>query len=135
VLTNPAIAAAKKAALVKELVQRARLSVILGRLLVLLAERDRLVLLPDLLDEYRRRLLDVMNVVRAEVVTAVPLPQDRVIALEQALAAMTGRTVSMDARVDPGIIGGVVAKIGSIVYDGSVKRQLEKMRETLTQAT
>lgn len=133
VLLNPAVPAAKKAALVKELVQRAQLSVVLGRLLALLAERDRLVLLPDLLDEYRRRLLELMNVVRAEVVTAVPLAQDRVAALEQALAAMTGRTVSMEARVDPAIIGGVVTKIGSVVYDGSVKRQLEKMRETLTQ--
>lgn len=132
VLTNPAVPASRKAALVRELVERGRLSAIVGRLLGLLAERDRLVLLPELLDEYRRRLLDLMNVVRAEVVTAVPLPQDRVAALEQALAAMTGRTVSMEARVDPAIIGGVVTKIGSVVYDGSVKRQLEKMRETLT---
>ena len=52
---------------------------------------------------------------------------------EQALAAMTGRTITMTARVDPGIIGGVVTRIGSVVYDGSVKRHLEKMRETLTQ--
>jgi F-type H+-transporting ATPase subunit delta len=133
VLTNPAVPAVKKAALVKELVQRARLSAIIGRLLALLAERDRLVLLPDLLDEYRRRLLDLQGIVRAEVVTAVPLSQDRVAALEQALAAMTGRTVSMEARVDPALIGGVVTKIGSVVYDGSVRRQLEKMRETITQ--
>jgi F-type H+-transporting ATPase subunit delta len=132
VLTNPAVPAPKKAALVKELVQRGRLSAVVGRLLGLLAERDRLVLLPDLLEEYRRRLLDMLNVVRAEVTTAVALPEDRVAALEQALAAMTGRTVSMEARVDPAIIGGVVTKIGSVVYDGSVKRQLEKMQETLT---
>ena len=116
----------------KELVGRGGLSVVIGRLLVLLAERDRLVLLPDLLDEYRRRLLDLQNVVRAEVVTAVPLPEDRVSALEQALTTMTGRTVTMTARVDPAIIGGVVTRIGSVVYDGSVRRQLEKMKETLT---
>lgn len=134
VLTNPAIPVQKKTALVRELVERARLSPIVGKLLVLLAERDRLALLPDLLDEYRRRLLEFLNVVRAEVVTAVPLSGERVEALEQALAIMTGRTVSMTARVDPGIIGGVVTRIGSVVYDGSVKRQLEKMRETLTQA-
>jgi F-type H+-transporting ATPase subunit delta len=47
---------------------------------------------------------------------------------------MTGRTVSMVSRVDPALIGGVVARIGSVVYDGSVKRQLEKMKETLTRA-
>ncbi len=132
VLTSPAVPVSKKAGLVKELVGRGGLSVVIGRLLVLLAERDRLALLPDLLDEYRRRLLDLQNVVRAEVVTAVPLPEDRVSALEQALNTMTGRTVSMRASVDPAIIGGVVTKIGSVVYDGSVRRQLEKMKETLT---
>lgn len=132
VLTNPAIPVPKKAALVKELVNRGKVSHMVGKLLVLLAERGRLALLPDLLDEYRRRLLDFLNVVRAEVVTAVPLPGDRVEALERALAEMTGRTVAMTSRVDPGIIGGVVTRIGSVVYDGSVKRQLEKMRETIT---
>ena len=132
VLTNSAIPASKKVALVKDLAQRGGASVVLARLLGLLAERDRLALLPDLLDEYHRRLLDLLGVVQAEVVTAVPLPDERLAALEKALAAMTGHTVSMSARVDPAIIGGVVTKIGSVVYDGSVKRQLEKMRDTLT---
>jgi F-type H+-transporting ATPase subunit delta len=132
VLTNPSIPAPKKVALVKELAARGGLSAVVGRLLGLLAERDRMVLLPDLLAEYRRRLLDLLNVVRAEVVTAVPLAADRAAALEQAIVAMTGRTVSMSARVDPTLIGGVVTRIGSVVYDGSVKRQLEKVKETLT---
>ena len=54
-----------------------------AKLLVLLAERDRLVLLPDLLAAYRERLLDHRNVVRAEVVTAAPLPPERAQAIEQ----------------------------------------------------
>lgn len=132
-LTSPAIPAVKKAALTAELVSRAGLSSVMGKLLGLLAARDRMALLPDLVEEYRRRLLDYLNVVRAEVVTASPLPADRSQALEQALAVMTGRTVSMTTRVDPAIIGGVVTRIGSVVYDGSVRRQLEKMRETLTE--
>ncbi len=132
VLTSPAIQASKKAALVTEIVSRARVSPVIGRLLRLLAERDRLVLLPDLLDEYRQRLLDFLNVVRAEVTTAVALPADRAEDLERALAAMTGRTVTMATRVDPSLIGGVVTRIGSVVYDGSVRRQLEKMHEALT---
>ena len=47
------------------------------------------------------------------------------------LGEATGKQVSIDARVDPSIIGGVVAKIGSTVYDGSVARQLERLREQL----
>ncbi len=104
-------------------------------MLRLLAGRDRLVLLPDLLDEYRRRLMDLQQIVRAEVTSAVPLPAGAAPAIERALAARTGRTVAMTTRVDPAILGGVVTRIGSVVYDGSVKRQLEKMKDTLTSAT
>ena len=131
-LVNPAIPAARKSALVAELLSRVTVGPIVRKLLLMLAERDRLVLLPGLLDEYQRRLLDLQNVVRAEVVTAVPLPADRLSSIEQAIAQRTGRRVAMTTRVDASIIGGVVTRIGSVIYDGSVRRQLEKMKETLT---
>jgi F-type H+-transporting ATPase subunit delta len=131
VLLNPAIPVQRKRAAVQAIVERAGLAPILGKLLVLLAERDRLVLVPDLLAAYRERLLDHLNVVRAEVTTAVGLAEDRTQALGQTLARVTGRQVTLETRVDPSIIGGVVARIGSTVYDGSVTRQLAKMREKL----
>jgi F-type H+-transporting ATPase subunit delta len=133
VLTNPAVPAPRKAALVGGIVDRAGLSPVVGKLLCLLAERNRMRLLPDVLDEYRRRLLELQQVVRADLVTAVPLSAERLQDLERALAAMTGKTLSMNVRVDPSLIGGVVTRIGSVVYDGSVKRQLEKLQEKLTQ--
>jgi F-type H+-transporting ATPase subunit delta len=134
-LVNPAIPAQRKTALVDELLKRSPVQPVLGKLLHLLAGRDRLVLLPDLLEAYRRRLMDLQGVVRAEVTTAVPLPAGAAQAIENALAARTGRTVAMKTRVDPAILGGVVTQMGSVVYDGSVKRQLEKMKDTLTSAT
>jgi F-type H+-transporting ATPase subunit delta len=69
------------------------------------------------------------------VVTAVPLPADSADALQANLARATGRKVQLDTRVDEGIVGGAVARLGSTVYDGSITRQLERMRETLTSAT
>lgn len=134
-LTNPAVPTPRKRAVVEALLVRA--GDLLGpvaKLFLLLSERDRLVLLPDLADAYRSRLMDHQNVVRAEVVTAGPLPEDRVAALRSGLARATGRQVQLTARVDPGIIGGAVARIGSTVYDGSITRQLDKMREALTSA-
>jgi F-type H+-transporting ATPase subunit delta len=132
---NPAIPAQKKSALVSELLSRMALSQPVAKLLALLAARDRLVLLPDLLDEYRRRLMDHLNIVQAEVTSAVPLSADAVQAIERAIAEKTGRQVAMTSRVDAGLIGGVVTRIGSLVYDGSVKRQLEKMKDALTSTT
>jgi len=73
--------------------------------------------------------------VRAEVVTAVDLPADRVAALQQGLTSATGRQVRLENRVDRSIIGGAITRIGSTVYDGSVTRQLERMKEALTQNT
>jgi F-type H+-transporting ATPase subunit delta len=133
VLLNPAVPAKRKQAAVAELTARAEVAPVLAKLLSLIAERDRLVLLPDLVVAYRERLLDHQNVVRAEVTTAVPLGADRAEALEQRLSRVTGRTVRLAMKIDPAIIGGVVARIGSTVYDGSVTRQLQKMKERLAE--
>lgn len=133
VLANPAIPAARKRAVVEQLLARSPLSPLVSRLLLLLAERDRLMLVGDLADAYRSRLMDHAQVVRAEVTTAMPLPPDRLAALQQGLARATGRQVQIETRVDPGIIGGAVARIGSTVYDGSVTTQLAKLKERLVQ--
>ncbi len=100
----------------------------------MLAERDRLTLLPDLSQAFRERVMDHQHVVRAQVTTAVALPPDKVSALQQGLARATGRQVRLEASVDPSIIGGAVTRIGSTVYDGSVTTQLQKLKERLTEA-
>jgi F-type H+-transporting ATPase subunit delta len=134
-LTNPAIPVQRKRAVVEQLLERSGgLSPIVSKLLLMLAERDRLALLPDLATAYETRLMDSARVVRAQLTTAVPLPADRVAALQQGLARASGREVQLEARVDPSIIGGAVARIGSTVYDGSVTTQLQKVRERLTAA-
>lgn len=134
VLANPAIPAPRKRALIAELLEAAgSISTPVAKLLTLLAGRDRLVLLPELAAAYRTRLMEHAKVVRAEVITAVGLPADRVAALQQGLASATGRQVQLENRVDPSIIGGAITRVGSTVYDGSVTRQLEKMKEALTQ--
>jgi len=131
VLLNPAVPVPRKRAAVADILARAQLSPILSKLLALLTDRDRLVLLPDLLASYRDRLMDYRHVVRAEVTTAVPIDAARSDAIQRGLAKLSGRTVTMSTRIDPSIIGGVVARIGSTVYDGSVTRQLARMKERL----
>ena len=129
VLLNPAVPAPRKRAAVAALT--AGLLPVVSKLLVLLAERDRLLLLPDLLSSYRDRLLDHQHVVRAEVTSATPLSKELADGVTKRLAQVTGRRVIVSARVDPSIIGGLVARIGSTVYDASIARQLEKIRNRL----
>jgi F-type H+-transporting ATPase subunit delta len=134
-LTHPAIPAAKKRAVLEQvLAQAGAVQAPLSKLLLLLADRDRIGLLAELSEAFQRRLMDHLKIVRAEVVTAIPLPADRISALQVGLARTTGRQVQLETRVDPSIVGGAVARIGSTVYDGSVTRQLERLKETLTSA-
>jgi F-type H+-transporting ATPase subunit delta len=130
-LTHPAVAAAGKRAVVQQVLDRLKPVTPAGKLLLLLADRDRLALLPDLVEVYRERLTEHQQIVRAEITTAEPLTQDRASALRERLAAATGRPVTLTTRVDPSIIGGMVTRIGSTVYDGSVAAQLQAIRQRL----
>jgi F-type H+-transporting ATPase subunit delta len=134
-LSNPAIPAPRKRAVIEQLLARlGTVSPVVTKLLLMLADRDRLSLIPELAAAYQARLMDHAQIVRAELTTAVPMPADRVAALQQGLATATGRQVQLETRVDPAIIGGAVARIGSTVYDGSVTTQLQKVKERLINA-
>ena len=135
VLRNPAIPVSKKKALANALVARAgHVSPPLAKLIVILAEKDRLTLLPAIARAYVARVLDHLKIVRGEVTTAVPLAPGTLRVLEEGLAKATGRKVMLAARVDPSILGGVVTRLGSTVYDGSITTQLQKMKQSLVEA-
>ena len=107
------------------------LSAPVTKMLVLLAKSGKLNLVPELAAAYRERLLSHQNVVRADVTSAAPLSPEKTKALEESLSKVTGKKVEISVSVDPELLGGVVARIGSTVYDGSVKTQLTKMRQEL----
>lgn len=130
-LLNPAVPVPRKRAAMAEIIAKSGVLPIVGRTLVLLAERDRLVLVPDVAEAFRQRLLDLRNIVRAEVTTADPLPAERVKAIQDSLAAATGRTVDITTKIDPSIIGGMIARVGSTVFDASVTSHLQRIRQRL----
>lgn len=130
-LTSPSVRAAGKRKIAAALADRLGLGAVTRRLIDLMAERDRLGQLDELLAVYRERLLDRQKVQRAEVRSAVPLSAEATRAIEARLSTVTGTTVQVDTVVDPTLIGGVMATVGSTVYDGTVKTQLEKLRKQL----
>jgi F-type H+-transporting ATPase subunit delta len=130
-LSSGAIPRADKRALVTALAGRVGLSGEVARLVELLADNGRLPLLADIAREYRRRAMEADGRVTAELVTALPIDDARRDALAAALGQATGRQVEVTGRVDPAMIGGAVARVGSVVYDGSVASQLERMRRGL----
>lgn len=135
-LVNPSVPSPhKQAAVTAVLRHNKNVSTAVTRLLDLLAARDRMSLVQEILSAFRARVQDRLQIVRAEVTTAVKLSADRRDAIALRLGEVTGKQVLIDARVDPSIIGGVVAKVSSTVYDGSVATQLERLREQLESGT
>jgi F-type H+-transporting ATPase subunit delta len=132
-LTNPSVPSQARRGLVEALVARMAPPAPAGKLLALLAERDRLALLPELLEIYRELVLEHQKVVKAQVRSATPLGMADIAALQVRLSEATGRRVQVEATVDPSLIGGLVAEIGSTVYDGSVRTQLQKLRQQLVE--
>lgn len=133
-LLSPAVPAARKAAVVAHLLDRLQPSGPVRKLLVLLAERDRLELLPELVTVYHERVMEHLKVVQAEVTTAAALPADQAAQLQQRLGKTLGRSVTLTTKVDPALIGGMVTRIGSTVYDGSLATQLTALRQRLTES-
>ena len=136
-LRHVAIAAnlpdANRKALIETVADRLGATAQVRKLLVVLARGRNLNLLPDLAAAFSERLLAHQNVVRAEVTSAAPLSAETTRALEDSLSKVTGKKVELSLSVDPALLGGVVAKIGSTVYDGSVKTQLQRMRQELVE--
>lgn len=103
----------------------------LRKLLQVLAQTQKLGLVPGMATAFRSRLHAHQNVVHADVTSAAPLSAEQKVALAGSLSKVTGKNVELSVSVDPALMGGVVATIGSTVYDGSVRTQLEKLRQDL----
>ena len=100
-------------------------------LVSLLASRNLAGLMPGIVEQYQRLLDEHNGIERAEVVSAVPLDDAQRLSVEVLLREMVGKEIRLTSRVDPQIIGGIVARVGDHVIDGSTATRLESMRREL----
>ena len=124
---------AARIAIIEQVADKLGVATQVKKLLVVLTRGRRLNLLPDLSEVFRERLLQHQNIVRADVTSAAPLSPEKTKALAEHLAQVTGKKVELSMSVDPALLGGVVARIGGTVYDGSVKTQLQRLRQELVE--
>lgn len=129
-LDAPHIPPAQKHKLINESLGRAVGPLPLN-LVSLLASRNYVRLIPDILDEYEGLLYAHRGVVLGEVTSAAPLDAQQLDAVTKRLSEIVGRQVKVTARVDPAVLGGFVARVGDRVLDGSAKTKLEQMRQSL----
>jgi len=132
VLESTAIPAARKRAVVQALLDAApETSPEVQRLLLLLADRHRLMLLDQIAAAVAERVMDAGRVMKAELTSATPLDEAARREIVAALSQAVGRELAVTERVDPALIGGMVARVGSLIFDASVARHLERLRERL----
>jgi F-type H+-transporting ATPase subunit delta len=103
-------------------------------LLYLLVERGGLSMVPDIFTDYQRRLDDLHGVAHARVTAAIPLSETETAVIKQKLGNMFGKQIDITTQVDPLLLGGIVARVGDKVIDGSVSRRLENLKREINQA-
>jgi F-type H+-transporting ATPase subunit delta len=131
VFRNPTIALDQKRAVLSKLIDRARPRPTTANFLKVLLQNQRLTELPEINQRLAAILDERAGMVAAIVTTARPVPGDIQQSLAQRLTTVTQKKVRLDFEQDPDLIGGLVTRIGSTVYDGSVRNQLQLIKEKM----
>ena len=131
-LVTPLRPADERKAVLRALASRLGLSATVTNFYSFLIDRRRLVDFDVIFAEYERRADEALGLLTADVVSAGPLDDRRKDRLRRALSERVGQEVKVDVSIDPDLIGGVIAKVGGLVLDGSLRTQLGQLRANLT---
>jgi F-type H+-transporting ATPase subunit delta len=132
VLKTPAISVADKTRVLEAILARLGTSVTPANFFRVLLANYRLALLDDIIEAYGKIVNERMGIARVQISSATELSPAERETLAARFEAVTRRTVEAAFEVDPRLLGGVTAQIGSTVYDGSVRGHLQRIRERLT---
>jgi F-type H+-transporting ATPase subunit delta len=130
---NPAVSKDAKKGIVEKISQSTHFSREMRNFLFVLVDNRRTGLMDDILESFEGLLNDEMGVVQVDVLSARELSDGQRHLLEDALSRRTGRRVEAHYALDPELIGGIVARVGSTVYDGSVREALRRMQTKLVE--
>lgn len=130
-LESPAISPARKRAVVGRIADRLDVSKITRNFLFVLIDHRRTAALPEIVEAFETFLDERLGFARADVTSAQELNEGQRAELARQLSALTGKQVKPRYTVAPELIGGVVARVGSTVYDGSVRGRLQALERRL----
>ena len=134
VLQNPAVSREQKLKLLDSIIQHIGASKMLRNFLAVLIDHRRIGNIGDVLEQFKRELDRRMGIADAKVTSVRELSSAEKKSLEQQLATITGQVVRATYSQDPGLLGGVLVRVGSTIYDGSVHGRLQRMRAELATA-
>lgn len=131
VFEDPSIPAPQKVAILDKLNKKLGLQRELRNLIAVLINHDRIAHVREVAEAYRREMQERLGIRQAEIVTARELSDPERSALIAGVAKLAGASIQATFKLDDNILGGTVVRIGSTVYDGSVRGRLERLREAL----
>ena len=131
VMLSPAVASSKKRAVIHKLAPQLALDRKIENFLYIIIDHRRMHQISEIREAFEAAIDDALGLARAQVTSAQPVDESQRVALEAKLTQLTGKKVHADYSVDPSLIGGLVTRISSTIYDGSVKGQLESLRRRL----
>ena len=128
---NPAVDRVQKLSLLDAIMKRIGGGKLLRNFVAVLIDQKRIAQISEITEEFRKELDQRMGIADARVSSARALTAAEKKSLEQRLAAVTGKTVRASYSEDSSLLGGAVVRIGSTIYDGSVRGQLQRMKEEI----
>lgn len=128
---SPVFTPENKKAVIKELAGKLSMQPTTQRFVEHLAEKGRIRYVKDVFDAFMEILAERQNRAMARLTTAASINAADLATIKKTLEGLTGKQVDIDSKVDASLIGGAKAQIGSVVYDGTIKNQLNKMRNQL----
>ena len=131
VLRNPTIPLDQKRAVLNQLIERANPKTTTANFLKVLLQNQRLTELPEIDRKFAEILDERAGMVAATITSARPVPEEIQHRLQEKLTSVTQKKVRLNFEQDPDLIGGLVTRIGSTIYDGSVRSQLEQIKERM----
>lgn len=132
VLENPAVPADQKRQLLDSIVQRGGIERPVRNLVAVLIDHRRLPFLSRIVEQLEKELDARLGFTEAQISSARELGDTEKRTLETQIEKTTGKKVRANYGLDPSLLGGAVVRIGSTIYDGSVKGQLERMKEAIS---
>ena len=130
-LANPAFPRADRKKILDALAARFAVQPITKNFFNVLLDKERLAHVPAISREIDRMLEEQAGRIGAEVVSAQPLTATQLTQITAALEQLSGKKVQVVKREDPALLGGVIAKLGDTIYDGSLRTQLRQLRDTM----
>lgn len=130
-ICNPLYDVADRKKVLLAILEKLNLSKVMTSFLILLFEKKRFGFLSNVNEFYQILADELQGIARANLVSATELSSEIVEKIRTTLSEMTGKDIVLEVEQDPGLIGGIVTRIGDLVLDGSIRTQLFNMRESL----